>query len=235
MNDLPLDLLLRVRQLRKSFFLHERGLGIDSSRPVDLEVRAGELTALTGPSGVGKSSVVKAIYRTYLPSGGEILYRDTAGRVESLVTAPESRILELRRREIRYVTQFLHFLPRRSTLDIVAEPLWQEGIPAAEAEAEARAWLHRFKLPENLHGVSPATFSGGEKQRVNLARGLIGSPRLILLDEPTASLDKHTAAIVIEAVREQLSRGIGMLGIFHDPELVAALATTEICMNGESI
>jgi len=232
MNTTGNEFLLRVRSLRKSFFLHERGLGIDSSHPVDLVVAPGSLTALTGPSGVGKSSVVKAIYRTYLPSGGEILYRDAAGAVVDLAAATESRILDLRRREIRFVTQFLQVLPRRSTLDIVAEPLWQEGISAEEAREEARAWLHRFKLPENLHGVSPATFSGGEKQRVNLARGLIGSPRLILLDEPTASLDRGTAAIVIDAVRSQLARGIGMLGIFHDPELVEALAASEIRMQG---
>ena len=228
-NDTPNNILC-VRGLRKSFYLCERDITIDSSPPLDLDVISGELTALTGPSGVGKSSVVKSIYRTYLPTGVVVYYRDSNGEIVDLATAPESKILELRRGEIRFVTQFLHFLPRRSTLDIVAEPLWQAGTPMEEAREEARSWLDRFKLPENLYGVSPATFSGGEKQRVNLARGLIGNPRLILLDEPTASLDKDSAAIVIEAVQDQLSRGIGMLGIFHDAELVESLATTEICM-----
>ena len=182
-------LILQVDGFGKHFQLHEQGKLIPSSYDVSFSVRSGQLTALIGPTGAGKSSVLKGIYRSYLPSAGRILYRNAMGHELDLALASEHQILELRRREIAFVTQFLHCLPRQSTLDVVAQPLFSLGVSRDESRRRAAELLFAMNLPERLWSVSPATFSGGERQRVNLARGFIAKPRLLLLDEPTASLD----------------------------------------------
>lgn len=216
--------ILRIQGYGKHFTLHEQGKRIPSSRNVDLEVYAGELTALIGPTGAGKSSVLKGIYRTYLPSAGQILYRDRLGAEIDLATADEYRMLQLRREEIGFVTQFLFCLPRQSTLDVVAQPLVARGMRREAAREQAAAMLAELNLPEQLWSIAPATFSGGEKQRVNLARGLVARPRLLLLDEPTASLDPATAGWVIGLIERIKAEGVAMLAIFHQPELTARLA-----------
>lgn len=216
--------ILSVKGYTKRFVLHERGAVIPSAANVNLRVRAGRLTALLGPTGSGKSSVLKGIYRTYLPSGGRLLYRDAAGHVIDLTRATEHEVLELRRREIGFVTQFLHCLPRRSALDVVAEPLVARGVPREDARREAGALLARLAVPERLWSVAPVTFSGGEKQRVNLARGLIARPRLLLLDEPTASLDPRTTDLVVELIGELKRQGSGILAVFHAHDLFERLA-----------
>jgi alpha-D-ribose 1-methylphosphonate 5-triphosphate synthase subunit PhnL len=216
--------ILQVQGLSKHFVLHEQAKRIPSCAGVDLEVHAGQLTALAGPTGAGKSSVLKCIYRTYLASSGAILYRAADGATLDLATAPEHRLLALREREIGFVTQFMHCLPRKSALDVVAAPRVRLGAAVDEARAEARALLARLDVPERLWSLPPATFSGGEKQRVNLARGLITRPRLLLLDEPTASLDQQATARVIALLEEIKRDGVGMLAIFHHPALVERLA-----------
>lgn len=216
--------ILRVEGYSKHFTLHEQNKTIPSSQDVDLEVFAGQMTALVGPTGAGKSSVLKGIYRTYLPSGGRLLYRAGDGEQVDLASADEHRILQLRRDEIGFVTQFLHFLPRQAAQDVVAQPLVQRGRAPAEARALACELLDAMNLPPRLWGISPATFSGGEKQRVNLARGLIAKPRLLLLDEPTASLDPSTTACVIELIQDLKREGVAMLAIFHQPDLVERMA-----------
>jgi alpha-D-ribose 1-methylphosphonate 5-triphosphate synthase subunit PhnL len=216
--------ILRVRNYRKQFVLHEQGKVIPSSVNVNLEVYPGSLTALIGPTGAGKSSVLKGIYRTYLPSDGELLFTRENGEILDLAKADEHQILELRRSEIGFVTQFLHFLPRQATEDVVAQPLVQRGRPQDEARALARDLLAAMNVPERLWSISPATFSGGEKQRVNLARGLIAKPRLLLLDEPTASLDQKTTDRVVKLIENLKNKGVAMLAIFHHPELVERLA-----------
>ncbi|MCL2655888.1 MAG: phosphonate C-P lyase system protein PhnL [Betaproteobacteria bacterium] len=216
--------VLKIEALSKHFQLHEQGKLIPSCANVDLEVYPGELTALIGPTGAGKSSVLKCVYRTYIPSSGRILYRDGDGRLSDLAQASEYRMLELRQDDIGFVTQFLHCLPRKAALDVVAEPLLARGESLEAARrmaAELLAWLN---VPERLWGVPPATFSGGEKQRINLARGLIARPRLLLLDEPTASLDPATTDRVVELIGRIKGEGIAMLAIFHHPELVHRLA-----------
>ncbi|WP_367025712.1 phosphonate C-P lyase system protein PhnL [Methylococcus sp. ANG] len=218
------DLILNVDGLSKQFLLHEQQKRIPSASHVSLEVRAGRLTALIGPTGAGKSSVLKCIYRTYLPSCGRILYCTAAGHVLDLAQASEHQILELRRREIGFVTQFLHYLPRQPTLDVVAQPLYERGVGREEGHSRARELLSALKVPERLWNISPATFSGGEKQRVNLARGVIARPRLLLLDEPTASLDPETTGVVVALLQSLKAEGVAMLAIFHHPELVARLA-----------
>ncbi|OFZ96381.1 MAG: phosphonate C-P lyase system protein PhnL [Betaproteobacteria bacterium RBG_19FT_COMBO_58_11] len=216
--------ILQVEGYGKHFQLHEQNKLIPSSHNVSFSVRAGELTALIGPTGAGKSSVLKGIYRTYLPSAGRILYRDAMGHELDLALASEHQILELRRCEIGFVTQFLHCLPRQATLDVVAQPLLGLGVPREEARQRAADLLSAMNLPERLWSVSPATFSGGERQRVNLARGFIAKPRLLLLDEPTASLDPKTAECVIGLIEGLKAEGTAMLAIFHHPETTRRLA-----------
>lgn len=216
--------ILQVEGYGKHFQLHEQNKLIPSSHNVNFTVRAGQLTALIGPTGSGKSSVLKGIYRSYLPSAGRILYRNALGHELDLALASEHQILELRRREIGFVTQFLHCLPRQSTLDVVAQPLVSLGATREESRRRAAELLLAMQLPERLWSVSPATFSGGERQRVNLARGFIAKPRLLLLDEPTASLDPKTAECVISLIEGLKSEGTAMLAIFHHPEITNRLA-----------
>jgi len=220
-NDKP---ILRVEGFSKYFELHEQHKIIPSSDDVNLEVFSGQLTALIGPTGAGKSTVLKGIYRTYLPSSGRLLFYTKEGIEIDLAKADEHLILNLRKNEIGFVTQFLHALPRQSTEDIVAQPLIQRGMDKKQARDLAREMLSAMNLPEALWGISPATFSGGEKQRVNLARGLVSRPRLLLLDEPTASLDINTTEKIVMLIENLKDDGVAMLAIFHHPELVERMA-----------
>jgi len=216
--------ILRLENFCKNFALHEQDKVIPSSAQVNLSVYPGRLTALIGPNGSGKSSVLNGIYRTYLTSSGRILYRCAAGEEIDLARADDHDILALRRSEIGFVTQFLHFLPRQKTEDVVAQPLYQQGVDKEEARARARATLEALNLPRRLWSLSPTTFSGGEKQRVNLARGLTARPRLLLLDEPTASLDPRTCQRVVAQIKSLKKANIAMLAIFHQMDLVKQLA-----------
>jgi alpha-D-ribose 1-methylphosphonate 5-triphosphate synthase subunit PhnL len=219
-----MNTILRVEGYTKQFLLHARGKLIPSAADVNLTVRAGRLTALVGPTGAGKSSVLKGIYRSYLPSRGRLRYRSARGEDIDLAQADEHRILELRRDEIAFVTQFLFCLPRQATLDVVGQPLVARGLERAAARAAAAEVLAALDLPERLWGLSPATFSGGEKQRVNLARGLVARPRLLLLDEPTASLDPKTAERVVGRIEQLKGEGVAMLAVFHQPDITRRLA-----------
>ena len=221
MNETP---ILRVEGYSKHFELHEQGKIIPSSCDVNLNVYSGQLTALIGATGAGKSTVLKGIYRTYLPTSGRLIYRTASGHETDLAQADEHSVLELRRTEISFVTQFLHALPRQATEDVVAQPLFQKGMDRTEAQDIARKMLAAMNLPERLWGISPATFSGGEKQRVNLARGLVSRPRLLLLDEPTASLDPKTTERVVRLIEDLKNDGVAMLAIFHHPDLVERMA-----------
>ena len=223
-NHVPSDLILQVKGLTKNFNLHEQGKILPGIQAISLTVKSGQLTALTGVSGAGKSSLLKCIYRTYLPQGGEINYHTAAGNWIDIATAKEHEILNLRRKEISFVTQFLYCLPRQTTLDVVAKPLFDLGCDRTKARNQAAILLEKMQLPERLWTISPATFSGGEKQRVNLARGMVSSPRLLLLDEPTASLDADTSQLVIELIQSVKQMGTGILAVFHSPELINILA-----------
>lgn len=218
------DTILQVEGFAKQFFLHEQDKCIPSAENVDLQIRIGRLTALIGPTGAGKSSVLKGIYRSYKPQTGRILYRNLEDQVIDLATADDHQVLALRRAEISFVTQFLHALPRQAALDVVAQPLYRRGEDRSSARQQAAELLSQLNVPEHLWELSPTTFSGGEKQRVNLARGFIGQPRLLLLDEPTASLDPATTERVISLIDTMKRRGVAMLAIFHQPELVERLA-----------
>ena len=158
------SLVLRTVGLSKSFYLHERRLSVPAFDDVSLSVRCGRFTAVTGPSGSGKSSLLSCIYRTYLPTAGAAFYFPTSGEACDLACVPDEKILQLRSSELSFVTQFLHFLPRKSALEVVARPLLDRSVNQTEAEAAASRVLERVNLPPRLWGISPATFSGGEKQ-----------------------------------------------------------------------
>lgn len=216
--------MLTVENLEKRFVSHFlNGKEIGGFPPVSFRVESGNALGLSGPSGTGKSSVLKCIYRTYLASSGTIIYESRAsGRVD-LTTLPENEILKLRRSEMGYVTQFLSVLPRVPALDVVAEPLVVAGIPQPEARENARRLLQRLRIDSRLHDAFPCTFSGGEKQRVNLARAVIRPSRLLLLDEPTASLDIEAMQVVLDQLLEMKAQGTTMIAIFHDRSIMDRL------------
>jgi len=217
--------LLKVENLSKTFCLHILGdKVIQGVVDISLEARKGEFTGLSGPSGAGKSSILKCIYRTYVPSSGRILYESREMGQVDLASATEHNILRIRAGEIGYVSQFFKVIPRVPAIEVVAEPLMRTGIPAVEAKACAADLLGRLNVPERLFDAYPSTFSGGEQQRVNIARAIIWKPRLLLLDEPTASLDKQSAGLVVDELMAMRSEGTAMIGILHDRELMASIA-----------
>ncbi|MEL6458976.1 MAG: phosphonate C-P lyase system protein PhnL [Cyanobacteria bacterium J06621_15] len=223
-NNSDSDIILQVQALKKEFSLHEQNKVLPGFQNISFNVKFGKLTALVGTSGAGKSSLLKCIYRTYLSQSGKINYLTAAGNWFDLANANEYEILNLRRKEISFVTQFLHCLPRQTTLNVVAKPLFDLGCERNQALEKAAILLQKMQLPERLWKISPATFSGGEKQRVNLARGMIMNPRLLLLDEPTASLDADTSKSVIELIQSIKQAGTGIIAVFHDKELIKTLA-----------
>ena len=224
-------LMLRAVGIGKTFTLHgQGGVQIDALAGVSLDVQRGECVVLVGPSGAGKSTFLRCLYGNYLASTGTIAIRDDAQQARHLsITGAEPRdVLHLRRGVVGYVSQFLRVIPRVSTLDLVAEPLLSRGVDADEAHARAAALLARLNVPERLWPLAPATFSGGEQQRVNIARGLIAGHPVLLLDEPTASLDAENRDIVADLIVEARERGAASVGIFHDEDTRAKVATRRL-------
>jgi len=217
---------LELSGVTKAFTVHlQGGLRLPVLHDLAFAARAGECVVLTGPSGAGKSSILKLIYGNYRCDEGAILVRDGDTTVD-VATAPPRRILSLRRRVIGYVTQFLRAVPRVSALDVVAEAL--TDVPREIARDRAAAMLARFNVPERLWSLPPATFSGGEQQRVNLARGLLPDRAIVLLDEPTASLDAANRAVVVDIVGERKRQGVTIVAVVHDESVRDAIADTQI-------
>lgn len=207
---------IRVQGLTKSFVLHTQGgARIPVFAGLDLTVAAGECVCLHGPSGAGKSTLLRSLYANYKPGAGQILVEHESSIVD-LVNAEPWQVIEIRRRTMGYVSQFLRVIPRVPTIDVVAEPAKLVGQPATQAEAAARRLLKRLNIPERLWSLAPATFSGGEQQRVNIARGLVVDYPVLLLDEPTASLDAGNRSAVIDLILDAKARGTAIVGIFHD-------------------
>jgi alpha-D-ribose 1-methylphosphonate 5-triphosphate synthase subunit PhnL len=216
--------MLRTEKLAKSFTLHLRGgVRIPVLDKIRLQVRAGECVVLSGPSGAGKSTLLRSLYGNYRADGGRILVRHR-GMMADVAAADPRTILTIRHETLGYVSQFLRVVPRVSALDIVAEELMARDMPRDTARAAATTLLLRLNIPKRLHGLPPATFSGGEQQRINLARGFIAEHPILLLDEPTASLDAENRAVVTEMVREAKARGIAIIAICHDTEVRDAIA-----------
>jgi len=210
---------LEVKNLRKTFRVHTQGgIEVNGFNDINFELKKGEFLSLFGPSGAGKSSVLKTLFRTYTTSSGSIIYYKNSGEGINLSTANESDILSLRKNEIGYVSQFLHMLPRISAVDVVSEQLIFKGESENSSRAKAKELLDYLSIREELFDLSPLTFSGGEQQRVNIAKGIIAPKPLLLLDEPTASLDKTNTMKVIRKLQELKKEGVSMIGIFHDLE-----------------
>lgn len=231
------DVMLRAQGLHKTFCLHAQGgATIPALEGVDLTVRRGECVALVGPSGAGKSTLLRCLYGNYLVGAGriEIRHRDAlpgdGERWVDLSTASARDVLAVRRTTLGYVSQFLRVIPRVSTLDIVAEPLRRLGCAEGDAAGRARDLLARLNIPERLWQLAPATFSGGEQQRINIARGLIAAAPVLLLDEPTASLDARNRAVVAELISEARATGSAIVGIFHDEATRDEVATRTLAM-----
>lgn len=227
--------ILQLQAVSKRFTLHhQHEAQLRVLDQVDLDLHPGECLVLDGPSGMGKSTLLKLVYANYRASGGRITLRQPNGSVLDITQATPRELLTMRREQVGYVSQFLRVIPRVPALDVVAEPLLGEGNTSVEqvetARREAAAWLTRLRIPERLWPLPPATFSGGEQQRINIARSLIKPRPLLLLDEPTASLDKANTRTVIELIHEAVARGAALMGIFHDPEVGAAVATRRVDM-----
>lgn len=217
--------MIRVADLSKTFTLHLRGgVALPVLRDAALTVAAGECVVLHGPSGAGKSTLLRSIYGNYRPQQGRILLRHD-GRMVDIMQAAPRQIMDIRRRTLGYVTQFLRVIPRVPTLDVVAEPLLARGVAQADARARAAELLHILHIPEKLWNLPPATFSGGEQQRINIARGFCADHPILLLDEPTASLDGANRTIVINLIDDARRRGTAIVAIVHDDETRAAIAT----------
>ncbi len=216
-----------MRDYSKRFFIHHLERAIPVFEDVDFTLRPGEFLLITGPNGVGKSTLLRCLYRTYLPTAGSAIYDAASGPID-LARAADVDVAALRRTEIGHVSQFLRPRPRVSAIELVMEPLWLSGVPADLARAQAEDWLDSFGLKRAIWNAFPTTFSGGEQQKVNLARALIVPRRLLLLDEPTASLDHETRAALVDRLAALQRNGVAMIGVFHHPDDVRPLIDREL-------
>ncbi|WP_221585781.1 phosphonate C-P lyase system protein PhnL [Microbacterium sp. G2-8] len=222
-HDMPAGAALSLDGVDKTFTLHLQDAQVlPVLRNVAFDVPQGRCVVLGGESGAGKSTIMKMVFGSYGAEGGRILLRH-GGSVLDLAAAAPREVLAARRDTMGYVSQFLRAVPRVAALDVVAEPLVERGSTRAAARERAGELLTRLSIPERLWSLPPATFSGGEQQRVNIARGFATERPLMLLDEPTASLDARNRGVVIEMIRERLSAGVGMLAIFHDADVREAV------------
>lgn len=217
--------ILDVDGLRKTFTLHVLGgKRIAALDRVSFAIDEGEILGLTGTSGSGKSTLMKCVHRTYLPTAGSIRLHAAGGHVVDLATASEHEVLRVRRTEMTYCSQFLHAIPRVPAVEVASEGLLRRGWSREDAAGQARQCFERLGLPRELWDAYPATFSGGEQQRINLSRALLARPRFLLVDEPTASLDARTKDAVIDMMLELRNAGTSMMLISHDAHALARMA-----------
>lgn len=221
---------IRVESLSKTFVMHLRGgLQIPAVNDVSFRATAGECAVLSGPSGAGKSSILKMIYGSYRADSGSIFLETGSARYDIAQASPR-RILAMRKHTIGYVSQFLRVIPRVSTLDIVRTACSRVSGDKVAAQSRAQELLTRLHIPEQLWSLPPQTFSGGEQQRINIARGFGAERSVLLLDEPTASLDADNRSVVIEMIREKKQAGVTIVGIFHDEHVREAVADIVVPM-----
>lgn len=220
--------ILQAQEISKEFILHaQEGARLPVFDQVSFDLYPGDCLALTGPSGIGKSTLMRMIYGNFRCSEGRILVRHDDQQID-IASAHPHRVIDVRRTTMGYVSQFLSVIPRVSTIDVVTQPARAHGLDATGSEHRAEALLKRLRIPERLWSLSPVTFSGGEQQRVNLARGFVAKYPLMLLDEPTASLDPANRETVIEMIQEARAHGTAIIGIFHDAEARESLCNREL-------
>jgi len=224
--------MIQVEALSKTYVLHTQG-GIEIPVFADetLAVAAGEVVTLHGPSGAGKSTLLRCLYGNCRPDAGAIRIRHDGADID-IVQADPRQVLAVRKQTLGYVSQFLRAIPRVPALDVVAEPLRALGVSLDEARARAGELLGRLRISERLWHLAPATFSGGEQQRVNIARGFVARYPILLLDEPTASLDAANRAVVIELIEDAKRQGTALVGVFHDDDVRKAVSTRLHCLQG---
>ena len=222
--------LLEIRDLSKGFTLHAAGRRVRGCERISLSIEPGEFVGITGRSGSGKSTILKCIYRTNLPESGSIFYDSEAFGVVDLATLDERRVIYLRNYEIGYISQFLDVVPRTTARDIVRASAAEAFSDPEAVEAETTRMLEHFDFPRALWDLYPNTFSGGEKLRLNIARAMVRRPRLLLLDEPTASLDNASKVRVRDLIEQLKAGGTTMLGIFHDLEFMEGVCDREYNM-----
>jgi alpha-D-ribose 1-methylphosphonate 5-triphosphate synthase subunit PhnL len=219
--------LLQVQHYSKQFYIHHLERLIDVFSDITFTLQVGQFVSISGANGAGKSTLLRCLYRSYRPTQGVALYHSAFGAID-LATAADADMAFLRRQEIGFVSQFLRPRPRVSTLELVAEPLLNTGMSWQDAVQQAESMLDTFGLKRELWQAYPTTFSGGEQQKVNLARALIRPYRLLLLDEPTASLDKATRVSLASRLSELKAQGVAMIGVFHYPDEVRHIVDQEI-------
>ena len=208
--------MLAVNNLNKQFTLHNQGsVSFQVLQEVNMNVQAGECLVLAGVSGTGKSTLMRTLYANYLPQSGSINIKHKDSQVE-MVGADSHTLIQVRKHTMGYISQFLRVIPRVSALQVVMQPLLELGISEEKCKEKAQTLLTRLNVPERLWNLAPATFSGGEQQRVNIARGFIVDYPVLLLDEPTASLDETNKKVVIELMNQAKQQGAALIGIFHD-------------------
>lgn len=223
--------MLKLVNLSKEFKMHIRdGLVIEGFRDISFTAFDGNLLAITGVSGIGKSTLLKCIYRTYKPTKGSVIYSKKDGTEVNLAKADDQTILMLRKTELGYISQFLSVIPRVSSLDILSNRLLSKTVSSKEAKELAEYYLDKVRINKNLWNMYPSTFSGGEKQRLNILLALASKPNLLLLDEPTASLDVESKEIVFELILDAKKSGTTMIGVFHDKDAIKALADSRFDM-----
>lgn len=223
--------ILSIKDLTKTFTLHQLSKKqIRGCQHVSFDLPQGEFIGITGRSGVGKSTVLKCLYRTYIPCNGQILFQSSEFGEIDLATARDQVIIAIRSKEIGYVSQFLNVLPRVTAKEIVEQALVESDNSKNTYSQEAEQILAHFHLPENLWDTYPNTFSGGERLRLNLAKAMVKRPRLLLLDEPTASLDEGSKESVKQMIEELKRAGTSMIGIFHDLDFMKSVVDTHYSM-----
>lgn len=230
-----MEVRIAAEDIRKTFVLHlQGGMQLKVLSRLNLTIQAGECVAISGPSGTGKSTLLRVLYANYRPDHGKVWIHHR-GEWLDLFAAKPYQILEIRRETIGYASQFLRVIPRVPALEIVMEPLRNLGYSPEECRFRAEALLRRLNIPERLWTVSPTLFSGGEQQRINLARSFIHPFPILLLDEPTAALDDQNRAVVIELIQEAKARGAAVVGAFHDREVKEAVTTRSYHMPTEEV
>ncbi len=225
-------MILEVNYLTKHFYLHQLERQVLAFSNLNFSIHSGEFLLVAGANGVGKSTLLRTLYRSYKASGGLAWYESLHGSID-LVRAADVDIALLRQEELGFVTQFLRPRPRVSALELVAEPLLFAGLEPRQAEQQASAALEMFGLKPELWQAYPTTFSGGEQQKVNLARALIQPRRMLLLDEPTASLDANARTALLERLKQLKNDGVAMIGVLHHPEDASGLIDREIVLHSE--
>ncbi|MEH1935801.1 MAG: phosphonate C-P lyase system protein PhnL [Nostoc sp.] len=226
--------LLQVENLRKGFTLHQQGgVRLPVLEGLSLSVNAGECLALSGASGSGKSTLMRCLYANYLADSGSIWIKHLGNWVDLCQLLPHE-LLAVRQKTIGYVSQFLRAIPRVPALEVAAEPLLELGVETEVALNKVKELFHRLNLPERLWQLSPTTFSGGEKQRVNIARALCVNYPILLLDEPTSALDATNRQVVMELLQEHKAAGCALVGIFHDKEVQMQLCNRELSFSKDN-